>query len=154
VELAGRGHGDLIVLMVDLDHFKSVNDTYGHAAGDAVLIDLAGLLLRTFRSSDAVIRWGGEEFLVVVRFVDRAHAGELAKKLRHAVATHPFALPDGTILHRTCSIGVAVWPHSPSSPHAVSWERVVDLADRALYEAKRGGRDAWRSAVGELAITS
>jgi diguanylate cyclase (GGDEF)-like protein len=153
VELAGRGHGDLIVLMVDLDHFKNVNDTHGHAAGDAVLVDLAVLLLETFRSSDVVVRWGGEEFLVVVRFVDRAHAGELAEKLRAAVAAHPFTLPDGTILRRTCSIGVAVWPHSPSSPHALPWERVVDLADAALYEAKRSGRNAWRSAESELAIT-
>jgi len=144
LELSSRGgvERDLVILMADLDHFKSVNDQYGHAAGDAVLIQLAQLLQQTFRASDHIVRWGGEEFLIVVRFVDRVHAGELAEKLRAAVAEHPFLLPDGTILRRTCSIGVAVWPLPP----AVSWDRAVDLADAALYEAKRGGRDRWAAA--------
>ncbi|HEX6086207.1 MAG TPA: diguanylate cyclase, partial [Thermoanaerobaculia bacterium] len=137
LELAQRGHGDLVVLLVDLDHFKSVNDTCGHAAGDAVLAELAALLGRTFRASDYVVRWGGEEFLIVIRFVDRAAAPELAEKLRAAVAAHPFPLPDGTILHRTCSIGYAAWPLE-----SLTWEQVVDRADAALYAAKRGGRDA------------
>jgi len=136
LELASRGHGDLVVLLADLDHFKSVNDTYGHAAGDAVLSELARLMVRTFRTSDYVVRWGGEEFLIVVRFVDRATAPELAEKLRAAVAAQPFVLPDGTVLQRTCSIGFAVWPGGES------WDRTVDLADAALYAAKRGGRNA------------
>ncbi|MCU1245450.1 MAG: two-component system sensor histidine kinase/response regulator, hybrid (one-component system), partial [Acidobacteria bacterium] len=147
LELAARGHGDLIVLMIDLDHFKSVNDTYGHAAGDAVLAELARLLPSIFRSSDAIIRWGGEEFLVVGRFVDRTRAGELAEKLRHAVASHRFQLPDGTVLHKTCSIGFAAWPFSPAHPHALDWERVVDLADGALYAAKHNGRNGWAGVV-------
>ncbi|HEX7151576.1 MAG TPA: two-component regulator propeller domain-containing protein [Thermoanaerobaculia bacterium] len=140
LELAGRGHGELIALLVDLDHFKSVNDTYGHAAGDAVLVQLAELLRTTFRASDWVVRWGGEEFLIVVRFVARERAPELAEKLRAAVDAHTFALPDGTALRKTCSIGVAVWPTSSQS-----WEQVIDLADAALYEAKRSGRNAWRA---------
>ena len=137
LELAQRGHGDLVVLLVDLDHFKSVNDTHGHAAGDAVLAELAALLVRTFRASDYVVRWGGEEFLIVIRFVDRASAGALAEKLRAAVAAHPFSLPDGTLLRRTCSIGYAAWPLQ-----SLTWEQVIDRADAALYAAKRGGRDA------------
>lgn len=144
LEVAERGgvERDIVILMVDLDHFKSVNDQYGHAAGDAVLVELARLLQQTFRTSDHIIRWGGEEFLIVVRFVDRAIAAELAEKLRAAVAEHEFVLPDGTVLHRTCSIGFAVWPFVPE----VNWERAVDLADAALYEAKRGGRDRWAAA--------
>jgi diguanylate cyclase (GGDEF)-like protein len=138
VDLAARGHGDLIVLLVDLDHFKSVNDTHGHAAGDAVLAALGHLLRETFRASDHVVRWGGEEFLIVVRFTDRSHAPDLAEKLRAAVEAHPFTLPDGTVLQRTCSIGYAVWP----SPDAAAFERVVDRADAALYAAKRAGRNA------------
>lgn len=138
LELASRGHGDLVVLLADLDHFKSVNDTYGHAAGDAVLVQLADILRNTFRASDYVVRWGGEEFLVVVRFVGRASAAELAEKLRAAVASHRFALPDGRVIERTCSIGYAAWPAYP----ALAWERVVDRADAALYAAKRGGRNA------------
>ncbi|HYR29601.1 MAG TPA: diguanylate cyclase, partial [Thermoanaerobaculia bacterium] len=144
LQLAARGHGDLVVLLVDLDHFKEVNDTYGHAAGDAVLVQLAELLRRTFRASDHVVRWGGEEFLIVVRFVDRAGASEPPEKLRRAVAANLFVLPDGTTLHKTCSIGYAVWP----SADAATWERVVDLADAALYAAKRGGRNACWSGGG------
>jgi diguanylate cyclase (GGDEF)-like protein len=145
IEIAARGgvDRDLVLLMIDLDHFKSVNDRYGHAAGDAVLVALAQLLLRTVRTSDTVVRWGGEEFLIVVRFVDRVHAAEVAEKLRSAVAAHPFVLPDGTTIHRTCSIGFAPWPFSPAEPWALSWEQVVALADGALYLSKHGGRDAW-----------
>jgi diguanylate cyclase (GGDEF)-like protein len=149
VELAARGgvDRDLVILMIDLDHFKSVNDQYGHAAGDAVLVALAQLLLQTVRTSDTVVRWGGEEFLIVVRFVNRVHAAEVAEKLRSAVAAHPFQLPDGTTIRRTCSIGFAAWPFSPTAPRALSWERVVDLADAALYMSKHGGRDAWTGVV-------
>ncbi|HEU4888271.1 MAG TPA: diguanylate cyclase, partial [Thermoanaerobaculia bacterium] len=145
LELAARGgvDRDLVILMIDLDHFKSVNDRYGHAAGDAVLVALAELLLHAVRTSDTVVRWGGEEFLIVVRFVNRVHAAEVAEKLRSAVAAHEFFLPDGTTIRRTCSIGFAAWPFSPVAPRALSWERVVDLADAALYMSKHGGRDAW-----------
>jgi diguanylate cyclase (GGDEF)-like protein len=144
LEVAARGTDrDLIILMADLDHFKSVNDQYGHAAGDAVLAGLAQLLQQTFRTSDSIIRWGGEEFLIVVRFVDRAYAAGLAEKLRSAVAAHPFAIGEGMILRRTCSIGYAAWPFSRKHPHALDFEHVVGLADAALYAAKHGGRDAW-----------
>jgi diguanylate cyclase (GGDEF)-like protein len=145
LELAARGgvDRDLVILMIDLDHFKSVNDEYGHAAGDAVLVALAELLLRTLRNSDTVVRWGGEEFLIVVRFVDRKHAPEVAEKVRSAVEAHPFLLPDGTVIRRTCSIGFAAWPFSPDAPRALSWERVVDLADAALYRSKHNGRNMW-----------
>jgi diguanylate cyclase (GGDEF)-like protein len=140
---SGAGERDLIALMLDLDHFKSVNDTFGHAAGDAVLTVVADILRKTFRRSDSIVRWGGEEFLVVVRFADRARAAELAEKLRAAIAAHPFVLPDGSVLRRTCSIGVAAWPFDVEAPRAVEWTRVLDLADAALYAAKRSGRDAW-----------
>ena len=143
LELAARGEGDLVALLVDLDHFKSVNDTHGHAAGDAVLAELARLLGRTVRASDVIVRWGGEEFLIVIRFVDRAVGPELAEKVRAAVAAHEFPLPDGTLLRRTCSIGAAAWPFSRTAPRAVPWEHVLDVADIALYAAKHGGRDAW-----------
>jgi diguanylate cyclase (GGDEF)-like protein len=145
LEIAARGgtDRDLVILMIDLDHFKSVNDQYGHAAGDAVLVALAQLLLHTVRTSDTVVRWGGEEFLIVVRFINRVHAAEIAEKLRSAVAAHSFRLPDGAVIRRTCSIGFAAWPFSQAAPRALSWERVVDLADAALYMSKHSGRDAW-----------
>lgn len=143
LELAARGEGDLVVMLVDLDHFKSVNDKHGHAAGDAVLAELARVLQRTVRASDMIVRWGGEEFLIVIRFVDGALASELAEKVRAAVAAHEFPIPDGTILRRTCSIGATTWPFSRSAIRAVAFEHVVDIADVALYSAKHSGRDAW-----------
>lgn len=148
--LANRRHqegeaeeSDLVFLLLDLDHFKSVNDTYGHAAGDAVLVQAAGVLRGVMRSSDHVVRWGGEEFLAIARFVDRENAPELAEKIRAALAAHPFRLPDGTVLRRTGSIGFAVYPFAPFEPQAIGWEEVVDLADSGLYAAKRGGRNRW-----------
>lgn len=150
VELAIRRHedgnpegADLVFLLLDLDHFKSVNDTYGHAAGDAVLVQTAKVLRSVMRSSDHIVRWGGEEFLAVVRFVDRREASELAEKIRAAIAAHPFRLEDGTVLRRTCSIGFGAFPFLPERPRSIGWQEVVDLADLGLYTAKRNGRDRW-----------
>ena len=134
---------DLVFLLLDLDHFKSVNDTYGHAAGDAVLVQTAAVLRGVFRASDFLVRWGGEEFLVVLRFVDREQGSELAEKIRAAIAAHAFRLPDGTVLTRTCSVGFAAFPFAPARPRAVTWETVIDVADAGLYRAKRTGRDRW-----------
>lgn len=152
VELTARRHedegeaaaaSDLAFLLLDLDHFKSVNDTWGHAAGDAVLAQTAAVLRSAFRASDFLVRWGGEEFLVVVRFIDRREAPALAEKLRAAVEAHEFRLDDGTVLRRTCSIGFAIYPFAPRRPREVGWEEIVDLADFGLYAAKRSGRNRW-----------
>jgi diguanylate cyclase (GGDEF)-like protein len=150
LDLAVRRHedgnpesADLVFLLLDLDHFKSVNDTYGHAAGDAVLIQTADVLRAVMRSSDHLVRWGGEEFLAVVRFVDRRESSDLAEKIRAAIAAHPFRLADGTVLKRTCSIGFGAFPFLPERPRSIGWEEVVDLADLGLYTAKRNGRDRW-----------
>lgn len=139
----GDGAADLVFLLLDFDHFKSVNDSYGHAAGDAVLIQAAALLRSVFRASDHVVRWGGEEFLVVARFIDRRRGGELAEKIRVAIETHDFRLDDGTLLKRTCSIGFAAYPFSTRHPRAFGWQEIVDIADFGLYAAKRGGRNGW-----------
>jgi diguanylate cyclase (GGDEF)-like protein len=149
-----RSRLDLVFLLLDLDHFKSVNDTHGHEAGDAVLRQLADLLRAQCREADTVARWGGEEFLIVSRSTRREEAGIFAERLRSAVAEHPFVLPDGDVIHRTTSIGVAVLPFLTDHPDALGWEQVVDLADRALYAAKSSGRDAWvivEARTGELA---
>jgi len=108
-----------------------------------VLAELARVLKQSVRASDVIVRWGGEEFLIVIRFVDRALAPDIAEKVRVAVEAHAFPLPDGATLRRTCSIGVAAWPVSHRAPREVSFERVVDMADGALYEAKHNGRNAW-----------
>jgi diguanylate cyclase (GGDEF)-like protein len=154
LELSARRHEDggpaaaesaLIFLLLDLDHFKSVNDTHGHAAGDAVLVQTARLLAAACRASDHVVRWGGEECLVVARFCDRRSAPDLAEKIRAAIEGHPFRLDDGagTILRRTASIGFAAYPFAPRLPRAAGWQEIVALADLGLYAAKRSGRNRW-----------
>jgi diguanylate cyclase (GGDEF)-like protein len=134
---------DLVFFMVDLDHFKEVNDRYGHAAGDAVLVQMQERLREVFRESDYLIRWGGEEFLVLARATDREEAKVVAERIRSAVALREFRLPDGSPLRKTCSIGYACFPFLPSQPRLLTWSQVVELADMGLYIAKHSGRDAW-----------
>lgn len=134
---------DLIFFLIDIDHFKQVNDQYGHSAGDAVLSQMRGRLLAIFRDSDFVIRWGGEEFLVVARGTRRARAAELAERARAVVADQPFLLPDGGVLPKTCSIGYACFPLAQHFPQEPGWQAVVELADAALYIVKNSGRNGW-----------
>ncbi|MHA4869258.1 diguanylate cyclase [Duganella sp. PWIR1] len=134
---------DLVFFMVDLDHFKEVNDRYGHAAGDSILVQMQERLREVFRESDYVIRWGGEEFLVLARATHRDEAAGVAERMRRAVAERDFELPDGGRLSKTCSIGFACFPFLPEQPRLLSWSQVVELADQGLYIAKRSGRDAW-----------
>lgn len=134
---------DLVFFMIDLDHFKEVNDRHGHAAGDAVLVQMQERLREVFRESDYLIRWGGEEFLALARATHRDEAKVVAERICHAVADREFVLPDGTRLRKTCSIGFACFPFLPSEPRLLSWSEVVELADQGLYLAKRSGRNAW-----------
>ncbi|MCA2983144.1 diguanylate cyclase [Gemmatimonas sp.] len=136
-----RYDSTMALLMIDLDHFKRVNDTYGHLVGDDVLRDVAPLLSDTIRTADIVARYGGEEFLVLLPETDDAGAESFADRIRRAIETHPFAsdsLPEP--LRLTASIGVAVYP-------AARIESVEDLfarADAALYRAKADGRNRVR----------
>ncbi len=134
---------DLLFFILDLDHFKRVNDTHGHPAGDAVLCQTAARLRQTCRESDSVIRWGGEEFLVIAKRTDRTAGSVIAENLRGAIEGSPFILPDGQGRICTCSIGFAAFPVLDTAPDAVSWEQVLDVADQCLYAAKRSGRNAW-----------
>ena len=134
-------NGDLIFYFLDVDHFKALNDRHGHAAGDRVLVELAGRLREAARDTDAVLRWGGEEFLIVSRWADRQAGAALAARLLAAVAGTPFdAAPDHRV-EVTCSVGWAPYPWRPEVPNAVHYEQVLSLADRALYMAKREGRN-------------
>lgn len=134
---------DIVFFLIDLDHFKQVNDLYGHAAGDSVLINIKEILNEVFRESDYLIRWGGEEFLVVARFSNRGCAPEIAERLRHLVESYNFDIGEGRILRKTCSIGFASFPFIIESPELMSWEQVVDIADHSLYAAKRSSRNCW-----------
>lgn len=142
---------DIVFLLLDLDHFKQINDRHGHAAGDRALEQFAGVLRATCRSADTLVRWGGEEFLVVNRFVHRDDAAMLAERLRRAIEEHAFDIGGGQLLRLTCSIGFAAYPLCQARPGNGAWEPVLALADDALYVAKRGGRNAW---VGLLDVPS
>jgi diguanylate cyclase (GGDEF)-like protein len=131
----------LAILMLDLDHFKQVNDTHGHAAGDAVLQQLSALLMDTLRRHDLIIRWGGEEFVLVARGADRGYALLLAERIREKVEGYTFTLPDGKPLRKTCSIGYSLYPFSTRQPHLLGWEQVLTLSDAALYRAKSAARN-------------
>ncbi|MBL0729888.1 diguanylate cyclase [Piscinibacter sp. HJYY11] len=134
---------DMAFFLVDIDHFKSLNDTYGHAAGDKVLAEMRGRLQDIFRESDYLVRWGGEEFLVVARETNRAEAERLAERIRVSVGGRPFELAPGVAVTKTCSVGFACLPFLPRDPEALNWLKIVEIADHALYMAKRDGRDRW-----------
>jgi diguanylate cyclase (GGDEF)-like protein len=133
---AARLNEPLAVVMTDVDHFKSVNDTYGHQAGDAVLKQVAEVLRDTAREIDRVGRYGGEEFLVLLPGASLEDARRYADRARAAVEGREFAY-EGGALRRTLSAGVAAWPH----PDVRHQEALVKLADDALYAAKTGGRN-------------
>jgi diguanylate cyclase (GGDEF)-like protein len=137
-----RDDAGLVFFLLDLDHFKYVNDRYGHAAGDAVLKQMSDRLGTVFRETDYLVRWGGEEFLVVARATPHTHAAELAERLRAAVADQPFELDDGSLLARTCSIGFCCFPLSAQHPGALDWSATVNIADAALY-ARQECRPQW-----------
>ncbi len=134
---------DMVFLMVDLDHFKAVNDGHGHPAGDLVLQQVRDRLQEVARTSDTVVRWGGEEFLVVARRMDRAQGGALAERILEAMRSRPFDLGGGQETPLTCSVGFCSYPLVPSQPEALCWSRVVAVADRCLYAAKQSGRNGW-----------
>jgi diguanylate cyclase (GGDEF)-like protein len=138
---AGVPVRNLGFIMVDLDHFKAVNDTYGHAAGDEVLKQVARVLKASIRTPDLLIRMGGEEFLILSLDASRTMPMTSPERIREAMARHLFRLPSGEVLHKTCSIGYAIYPFQPSQPDQFSWEDVLNLADGALYRAKHAGRN-------------
>jgi diguanylate cyclase (GGDEF)-like protein len=140
---------DLVFYLIDIDHFKKVNDQFGHKVGDQVLLEIARRINSAARLSDAVIRWGGEEFLLLSRYTDRKEAHILANRLLGSVGSTPFRVEGiQEQLHITCSVGWAVFPWSEKDPKLVPHEQVLTLSDFALYQAKGSGRNR---AVGLLA---
>ena len=126
--------------MVDLDHFKSVNDRYDHEAGDRVLAEVARRFSKVTRDSDVVARWGGEEFLVLFRDVDAERLAEMTDRLLEVLRSEPVAIDGDTRLDVRCSVGFTHFPgHVPVESY--SWQDIVRIADIALLEAKRRGRN-------------
>jgi diguanylate cyclase (GGDEF)-like protein len=143
-----KNEKSLLFLMFDLDGFKGLNDTYGHAAGDRVLIQVRKMLLDVCRQSDTIIRWGGDEFLLVGRHADPETAEHLAERIRQSMEEKAFDVGLEQTVHLSCSIGFAFYPFDRSRPNFFSWEQVVGIADRALYVAKESGRNAWAGILG------
>lgn len=128
------------LLMLDIDHFKAINDQQGHAAGDAVLVEVARRIAAHVRAEDTVARWGGEEFLVHAPGLSLDEARQLASRLLNAVAGVPMPLPGGAMHRVTASVGHARFPLQPSAVPARP-EQAINLVDMALYEAKGRGRN-------------
>ncbi len=131
------------VFLFDVDHFKKINDTLGHEAGDRMLQQFSYLLRRSVRQDDFVVRWGGEEFLVVLRFSDRDHLDQYARRVREQVERTTFLVSEvsGGALKKTASIGYVSLPFFDEEPSQLEFEQALLLADQALYHAKEGGRN-------------
>lgn len=138
----GRGDNALLFFLIDVDHFKQLNDTLGHAAGDSLLRQMAPRLQSILRQGDYLVRWGGEEFLVVARHVRLELVERIAERLCEKIR-EPFVLGGGYQWSCSCSVGGAYFPFYPDQSHQPTWAEVVELADIALYAAKQSGRDGW-----------
>ena len=136
IAYSGRHGEPLCFLMLDLDHFKRVNDTHGHLVGDQVLMHVARVFRRGVRNSDMIGRYGGEEFGIILRRCPPANGRVIAEKLRSLIAEAPMKLPGGEEIAMRCSIGVASFPGSGRTA-----TEVASAADLALYRAKSAGRD-------------
>ncbi len=132
---------DLVFIMVDVDFFKRVNDDYGHAAGDELLRKIAQRLSTVMRKSDLLVRWGGEEFLIMSRAADRSGTPVFCSRILDVMASAPFDLLGGVKVRKTCSIGWSPYPWCESAYEAICAEEVIELADTALYLAKSLGRN-------------
>jgi two-component system, cell cycle response regulator len=126
----------LSLLFVDLDHFKRVNDEWGHSAGDAVLREAAALIQRTLRTEDVLARYGGEEFAVLLRFMEGARAQIVGERIRLAMERHEFRY-EGATIRITCSIGIATLEGGSHN----TLRQLIDATDNFLYRAKQMGRN-------------
>ena len=124
------------LLYIDIDHFKKVNDTYGHVEGDQVLVELSHILTSTVRSFDHVSRNGGEEFTVILLDCPAQRAEEISERIRKKVQNHAFQLATGESISITVSIGIACYDETTNTP-----QLLIEEADQALYEAKQSGRN-------------
>jgi diguanylate cyclase (GGDEF)-like protein len=141
LEAGDRAERDIVFYLIDLDNFKKVNDRYGHDGGDRILIEAARRISSAIRNSDLLVRWGGEEFLVVSRCTDRNQAAILANRILNAFRIKPFQIDDAEPSAQTCSIGWAPFPWCEDDVNALTYEGVLKYADRALYRAKKAGKN-------------
>ncbi len=135
-----RTNRPFTLMILDIDHFKKVNDSYGHQAGDEVLVGISALLKRSCRASDAICRYGGEEIALILADTPIAGAKIFAENIRKTIESENFPIPDGKTIRVTASMGLAEFPGQ-----AGSIQELIKHADDALYKAKREGRNLWRA---------
>jgi diguanylate cyclase (GGDEF)-like protein len=140
IERARRYDHPMSLLMMDLDHFKTINDRYGHQTGDEVLRTVAALIRSKTRSADIVARYGGEEFVVLLPETKQEIAKVTAEKLRTVIEQYPFALENRSSIHVTASFGVSCLNLSDKNNTGIA-DRIVKMADDAMYQAKQDGRN-------------
>ena len=140
-EIRKMDHRDLVFIMVDVDFFKQVNDLYGHPAGDRLLQLVAQRLSTVVRKSDVLVRWGGEEFLIMSRSTDPSGTPAFCSRVLEVICAEPFDLGHGISVRKTCSVGWAAYPWFRPVFEAICPEESIALADAALYMAKGLGRN-------------
>ncbi|MBN2535988.1 MAG: diguanylate cyclase [Spirochaetales bacterium] len=129
------------VYMIDIDYFKKVNDMYGHQAGDKVLITLSAILKKLIRENDTIVRWGGEEFLIILHNTRADYLKTFSRKILEVVRNISFKLNDNMVIHKTCSLGCVKMPLAANHPNLLNLEHTINLSDFALYMAKENGRN-------------
>jgi diguanylate cyclase (GGDEF)-like protein len=151
---AGDAGADLLFFLIDADHFKPINDEYSHAVGDRALAEIAKVLREQIRDSDLAIRWGGDEFLIVSRSLQRRHASASAERIRRAIEALgvQFAAEGGPAC--TLSIGYAAFPFLVHDPAALTWQKTLELADRALLLTKRRRRNSHTGLIAGPGVTA
>lgn len=137
----GEPTSSLALIVADIDHFKHINDTHGHQAGDVILKQFAQVLLDAVRQPDVVVRWGGEEFVILALDTTRTPPLVLAERIRARIEAHAFVIPGDLQIPVRCSMGYACLPFLPDRPSFLGWEECFHLADAALYLAKLRGRN-------------
>jgi diguanylate cyclase (GGDEF)-like protein len=134
-------HTVIGVYLIDIDFFKMVNDSYGHQAGDTVLVKIANVLKSLIRTDDFIVRWGGEEFLIILNNTKPEYLGTFAQKVITAIQETEIVLSDGTKLYLTCSLGFSKLPIDNENPDLINLEQTINISDYALYCAKESGRN-------------
>ncbi len=133
----------LFFMMIDLDGFKAINDTYGHTAGDRALLQVRDELLECTRKSDTVIRWGGDEFLIIGQTKGLSGIANFAERVRLAVTEHVYHVGNGHCASLSCSVGAVPYPFAPLKSELLNWEQSLNIADNAAYIVKSNGRNGW-----------
>ncbi len=142
-----QGGPRLIAIMFDLDGFKPINDNYGHDAGDKVIIQVANIIKKECRKEDVVVRWGGDEYIVVAEVDSLDEGCRFAERVRSAIMNHEFDLGLPDKLHLSSSLGFAMYPFYHKAPLAITWDQVHLLADQALYKSKGAGGNTWTGII-------